>query len=308
MLIDEIRIDHSCCSDDPDCYDGNPCTTDVCPGLNSFCVFEEVPGCCLADTWCDDEDDCTVNVCTDEHVCSFVNICCEGDGDCDDEDDLCTEDTCVVGMCQFEPTGADGCCNQPLIADDFSEDLGWEYDQEWERGEATPSSCSVAGGEDPHVDHTGSSDDFVAGVVLGGCTSVAQLHPYRYLTSPAVYAAGAPALYLSYWRWLNSDYAPYMDNNVQIYDGLSWNTVWESGPSPGIEDEQWTYVVHDISEYAADGLRVRFGFRIDSNGVFSSSSWNLDDVRIYSSEELMCCQYDTDCEGLGNDCVGGGCQ
>ncbi len=308
VFFDKIGITQSCCSQDTDCDDGNPCTTDSCPGSNSFCGYEEVSGCCLSSQACDDLDDCTMDVCTGSHECSHINVCCETEADCDDGDDLCTADSCVDGFCLFEATGAEGCCIEPLFADDFSGDLGWEFDSEWERGQADSSSCAVSGGEDPSSDHTASDDEFLAGVVIGGCASTAQLHPHAYATSPAVFAADAPALHLSYWRWLNSDYAPYMSNIVEVFDGDSWHVLWETGTSPGHHDEEWHFVEHDISDFAADGMRVRFGFDIDSGGVFASSSWNLDDVRIYVPGDDMCCQHETDCEGLNMACVDGACQ
>ena len=48
--------------------------------------------------------------------------------------------------------------------------------------------------------------------VIGGITSDS-LHPYYYLTSPAVDVSAAPGqVYLEFWRWLNSDYTPFMNN------------------------------------------------------------------------------------------------
>ena len=71
-----------------------------------------------------------------------------------------------------------------------------------------------------------------------------------------------------------------MQNNVQVFDGTNWVTVWQSGPSPGIQDNQWTQLTYDISAYANANLRVRFGYRIGNAGVYTVSSWNLDDVTV----------------------------
>jgi hypothetical protein len=96
-------------------------------------------------------------------------------------------------------------------------------------------------------------------------------------------SAVAGTVVLGYWRWLNSDYTPYMQNIVQVYTGSTWQTLWESGSSPGVQDAAWTYVSHDVTAYKNPQLRVRFGFIIGDSGVFTVGSWNLDDVTLASA-------------------------
>ncbi len=307
VFIDEVRFEQACCSQDADCDDGNPCTTDSCPGPQSQCVLQPVAGCCLGALDCSDDDPCTLDGCTPQHTCSHTNICCAQNSDCNDGDDVCTTDMCVDGVCQFVATGAQGCCTVPLFRDDFSSDLGWQYGPEWERGPAAASDCALAGGDDPALDVTQSADNAVAGVVLGGCTTE-NLHETYYLTSPAIDAGAAQALQLGYWRWLNSDYSPYMTNVVEVFDGLSWQVIWESGPLPGIEDEAWGFHSHDISAHANSKLQVRFGYRVEDDGVWSASSWNIDDVVVTTDDSGLCCLYDSDCAGFDAQCSLGACQ
>ena len=85
------------------------------------------------------------------------------------------------------------------------------------------------------------------------------------------------------WRWLNSDYTPYMQNRIQVWDGATWQTVWETGGSPGIEDAVWTNVTYDISAYANANMQIRIGYNVDSGGVFTCSGWNVDDILITGS-------------------------
>ena len=87
-------------------------------------------------------------------------------------------------------------------------------------------------------------------------------------------------MFLSYQRWLNSDYTPFMQNSVEVFDGTSWIAVWQSGSAPNIEDAAWMPIAHDISAYKASNMQVRFGFLIGSAAVYTCSSWNLDDVII----------------------------
>lgn len=194
--------------------------------------------------------------------------------------------TCDDGTQNGDETGLDcgGSC-APCCGEYFSEDFssnaqGWTLGPEWQIGAATPSSGGV-GNPDPAEDHTPTSDDGVAGVVIGGNASTST-HGFYYLTSPVIDAASAPGpITLSYHRWLNSDYTPYMQNRVEVWNGASWVVVWQSGSSPAIRDQVWTLREHDLTPYKSAGMRVRFGFNVGSAGVFSVSSWNLDDVSVH---------------------------
>ena len=70
------------------------------------------------------------------------------------------------------------------------------------------------GQPDPAADHTPSADNGVAGVAVGGHTILA-LHDYYYLESPIIDTAGAPTLYLEFYRWLNSVFPPYYRDVVE---------------------------------------------------------------------------------------------
>jgi hypothetical protein len=96
----------------------------------------------------------------------------------------------------------------------------------------------------------------------------------------SVLQPGEVALQLSFQRWLNSDYTPFMQNRVEIYNGSAWVTIWQTGGSPPVFDSAWTPQSFDITAYQSAALRVRFGYNIGSSGVFTVSSWNLDDVHI----------------------------
>jgi hypothetical protein len=107
-------------------------------------------------------------------------------------------------------------------------------------------------------------------------------HPYRWLTSPVIAVdPAATAVFLQFWRWLNSDYAPWMTNRVEVLDATTntWSLVWQSGNAPGVLDPAWTKQVYDITSKSKGGtIRVRFGFNVAAGGAFTVSQWNLDDV------------------------------
>ena len=171
-----------------------------------------------------------------------------------------------------------------LFTEDFSDNsAGWTLGTEWQIGPASPSTGQYTStNPDPGQDHTATSDNGVAGVVIGGNASTT-LHPYYYLTSPVIDTNVSDNVSFEYWRWLNSDYTPYMQNNIQVFDGSTWNTIWESGPAPAITDDAWTYHSFDITSYKNSILQIRFGHQVGNGGVYTVSSWNIDDIAITTS-------------------------
>jgi hypothetical protein len=228
---------------------------------------------------CDD-----FNGCTDGTTCS--NGACIGGmptnegGACEDGASCTTGETCTAGLC------GGGIGPQVFFADDFSDNAkGWILGPEWGIG---PAMMSVGGahGADPAIDHSPSGDNGVAGVVIGGNASTFNLHSYYYLESPPFNTANAPGkVYFTFYRWLNSDYDPYMHNSIDVWNGQTWVNLWTTGSFPGIEDSPpgglgWTYIEHDVTAYKNAAMRVRFGFDIQSAGVYTIGSWNVDDVLV----------------------------
>ncbi len=307
VKIDELAITQQCCSNSEQCADDDPCTFDYCPGANSACINEPITGCCVVSSDCIDEDPCTNDICGKDYFCKHINVCCTESAQCDDDDDVCTVDSCVDGLCLFAPTGAEGCCSPPLFADTFATDKGWTYEGQWARGQATASTCSVSPlGHDPASDHTSTADNSLAGVALGGCASKTDINTWFYLTSPKVDASGDGDLYVSFWRWLNSDSFLYMDNRVEVWDGAAWVKVW-SQPSQSIVEQKWNYFEFNVSPYANAEFQVRFGVNVLSAAGKDAASWNIDDVRVFRSTSNICCTLDTDCDGQGAVCLGGTC-
>jgi hypothetical protein len=182
--------------------------------------------------------------------------------------------------------GAIACEGGPVVyfQDDFgggpANTKGWTIGPTWGIGFATASSGG-SGNPDPSMDKTPTADNMLAGVVIGGNAPTA-LHDFYWLESAPFNTAAAPAVILSYWRWLNSDYTPYMQNKVQVFNGSTWVDVWATGAA-GTYDNAWVKQTFDVSAYKNANMRVRFGYNIASGGVFTIGSWNLDDVLVSSA-------------------------
>jgi hypothetical protein len=238
---------------------------------------------------------CTLPSCGDGDVNGTIGEECDDAGESAGCDEDCTLAVCGDGLvnvtsgetCDDGGTGVSclpGCTPCPdgiVFSEDFSDNsAGWTLGTEWAIGPAVASPAPGAcGAGDPGTDHTPTADNGIAGVVIGGNASTG-LHDFYYLTSPPIDAGGFANLQLSLWRWLNSDYTRYMQNRVQVFDGAMWQTVWESGAAPGVQDAAWSNQVYDVSAYTNPNMQIRIGFNINSGGVFTCSQWNVDDIEL----------------------------
>lgn len=227
------------------CPTGAGCIKGTCDEASKSCVMEPIPD----NSPCDDGDACTAN-------------------------EFCSNQQCTGGL---PPT--------TLFSETFANNnQGWTLGTEWQIGFAQTSFGQSFGYPDPSFDVTGEGK--VAGVQIGGNAVVAfpdPTHAPFYLTSPPVNTMFAGSIYLTFYRWLNSDYTPYMKNVIEVTaDGSTWNKVWESADVP-ITDGKWTFQAIDITAYKSASTRFRFGFSIGSSDVYSVSSWNLDKVKVQNA-------------------------
>ena len=168
-----------------------------------------------------------------------------------------------------------------LWAEDFEGNTnGWTKGTEWAIGPTAASTCGIYGNQDPAMDHSAGNGNNVAGIVLGGCEAPT-VHADYCLESPPIDTSGANGpLVLEFWRWLNSDYTPYMVNSVSVYDGSKWLQLWASGSSPGVQDNAWKQIDFDVANFKNANFKVRWCYSIGSAGVFTVAQWNVDDVSI----------------------------
>jgi hypothetical protein len=280
---------------DVSCSDGcaaldDACNVGVCNEATNECELEpaNAGGACDDGDLCTTEDVCTLGVCAGidsaldcsglDGVCT-VGACdpttgeCKADpanegGACDDGDPCTLDDACAAGQCE-DTTGS-----ELLFFEDFANPSGWTLGAEWEIG-PPQGLCS-----DPKADHGG--DGNVAGVDLSGdgCYDTA-VHPPECLTSPVIDASGSSGpLWLSFWRYLRSDYAPYLESTVEVFNGAGWIKIFGT-QSPLTLETEWSLQEYDISPQANAALQVRWCVEaIKDSAIFTLGGWNIDDVSV----------------------------
>jgi hypothetical protein len=288
-----------CNNDSPDCdvFDAPPCQQGVCNQNNFQCQSMAVNegSMCNDGLLCTDGEFCNNGTCTGgvpedcsalsgpctTGFCNPVNGNCaqefinQGQA-CDPGNDTCNAHVCDLAVC--EPTGGG---SSAIFFEDFADNVaGWVLGSEWAIGPALGSNCNSCTGSDPAMDHTPTVDNGIAGVLIGGCTNQT-LHDYYCITSPVINTAQlAGQAHLTYWRHLHSDYTPFMHNRVDVWDGMAWQMIWQSGPSPCINDPAWTRMTHNVTAYKNASFQARWCFNVASAGAFSAGSWSIDDVTV----------------------------
>lgn len=173
--------------------------------------------------------------------------------------------------------------------EDFSDNsAGWSLDTEWQIGSAITSFCATCPGNDPSTDHSSTSDNGVAGILIGGCTGSSQ-HGFYFLTSPVIDLSVVPGnVQLEFWKHLHSDYVPFMRNKVEVFNGTSWVELYTSPLGVCENDLDWSQLNYDITPFKNSVFRVRFGYSVEASGSFLSGGWSVDDIRIFNTNTSSC--------------------
>jgi len=283
------------CNDEQFCTVGETCHDGVCQAQQAKNC--QAPSACWIASCNEALDICESfpgndgSVCEDGDSCTIASTCSAGaclggfpsndKGFCDDGLSCTTNEVCNAGSC-IAPDST----NIYFVEHFANNAQGWILGPEWEIG---PAKVSMAGmlGADPPADHTLTADNGLAGIVIGGSASPFP-HPFHYLQSPAFDTANASGnVVLSFYRWLNSDSLPRMNNTVEVWDGSSWVILWQSGFEPQIQDSPplgagWTFIQHDVTAYKNSAMRLRFGFS-SAMAIFKVAGWNVDDIVVADS-------------------------
>jgi hypothetical protein len=140
-----------------------------------------------------------------------------------------------------------------IVTDNFSSNKGWTLDTNWQIG-----------------GNIGAPDG---------------MHGFYYATSQAYNLANVSKVNVSFYRWLNTDYDPYMTSQVEAFDGSAWHVIFTNccvGGAGQIFDSAWTQQSYDVSAYADHNaaFRLRFSYDVTDAGVYTTGGWNVDDLSI----------------------------
>jgi hypothetical protein len=240
------------------------CNT-VCSGATPYCNNGVCGSTCPSGTAdCNglSVDGCEAQLATDPSNCGGCAIKCGTDSTCS-----CASNACSGGTIYF--------------SEDFSDNSrGWALGPEWAIG---PTLVGSSGSNaDPATDHSPSSDNGVAGVMLGAMYTTT-LHPPEYITSPVINltALGATGpVNLTFWRWLNSDYPPYVTETIDVFNGSTWVNLYTGASSVFNYATTWTRFTYDVTPYKNPAFQIRFGHAVGSAGVIAMGGWNIDDLTL----------------------------
>lgn len=167
-----------------------------------------------------------------------------------------------------------------VFFDDFSTNTGWTADATWSIGSATLSTGQSNGNGDPSFDHTVTSDNMLAGVVIGGNYPAYSDGEFKYFTSSIIDTSGYEDLSLDYYRWLNTDYPNYVSSTLDVLVNASWVNLFSVSCCNTVADNAWNLLSYSFAN--TDSTQVRFGYKVGPNegGTYLNSGWNIDDVSI----------------------------
>ncbi len=243
------------------------------------------------------------NACSASQYCNGGGcaVCGSGKSDCDKDGSNACEATLAsdpnnCGTCG-KKCGSDGTCGcsasscsggTVYFSENFSDNsAGWTLGNEWQIGPTQTSGGHEQGYPDPALDHSTTADNGVGGIVLGGNYTITE-HGPNYMTSPTINLSSATGtVKLTFWRWLNCDFDPYVVDTVQVYNGSTWITVFTSAPvGDTITDNSWTRYEYDVTAHKNANFKVRFSHQVGSENGFVAwimSGWNIDDLSVSSA-------------------------
>jgi len=164
---------------------------------------------------------------------------------------------------------------------DFSLDTdpGWTRGGQWQFGKPTGQGGTAYGNHDPTGGHTGQN---VFGVNLSGDYDTTVGGPYSLLAGPFD-LRGYENVHLRLWSWLNTDWAQYVRNSLEVsLDGKTWLLVSDNPDREPVADGAWSRWECGIGPWV-DGqptVYLRWSYQVVKERACAYSGWNLDDIQL----------------------------
>lgn len=171
---------------------------------------------------------------------------------------------------------------------------GWSASGDWQWGKPGGGGGLWHGNPDPNSGYTGLN---VYGINLDGDYSDGIGGPY-YLTTPPINLLAYTNVGLKFYRWLNCDYQPYVNETIEVSnDGNAWTVVWANGGPPDVNDDFWRLVEYDVRSVADNQATfyIRWGHHVASASAYAYSGWNIDDVLVVGKRiDFLLADFDGD--------------
>jgi hypothetical protein len=158
-------------------------------------------------------------------------------------------------------------------------DPGWTRDGQWEFGTPSGQGGDQYGNSDPTSGYTGPN---VLGVNLNGDYDVRVGGPYCLVAGPFDLRSYR-SVRLSFWSWLNTDWADYVKNSLEMsLDGKTWLLVTHNPQREAVADSTWSRWECAIDSWADNEPQVylRWSYQILAERAYPYSGWNLDDIQL----------------------------
>ena len=168
-----------------------------------------------------------------------------------------------------------------IYGSSLDSDPGWTMEGgQWEFGIPAGQQCCPYGYPDPNSGHTGQN---VIGVNLNGCYNTDLGGPYSVVAGPFE-PKGYKDVKLSFWRWLNTDWAEYVESSFEVSpDGNTWDRIWQNPERDEITDSEWTYVEYYYPGSWPDNepiVYLRWSYQIVKERANAYTGWNIDDIQL----------------------------
>jgi len=161
----------------------------------------------------------------------------------------------------------------------LNSDPGWIMEGQWEYGTPTGQGGKEHGNPDPTSGYTGQC---VFGVNLNGDYDVEIGGPYSVVAGPFD-LRGYRSVHLRFWSWLNTDWAEYVKNSLEMsIDGKTWLLVLHNPEREDITNSAWSRWECGIGSWA-DGqpeVYLRWSYQVLTERAYPYSGWNLDDIQL----------------------------
>jgi hypothetical protein len=158
-------------------------------------------------------------------------------------------------------------------------DPGWIMEGQWEYGIPSGQGGREHGNPDPISGYTGQH---VIGVNLNGDYDVEIGGPYSVVAGPFD-LRGYRSVHLRFWSWLNTDWADYVKNSLEMsLDGKTWLLVLHNPEQEDVISDTWSRWECGIGSWA-DGqpeVYLRWSYEVLTERAYPYSGWNLDDIQL----------------------------